>query len=305
VPVGPFFPRIPEWAWKALAEVARDAPEQFPRALSEALAAVRASSPQLARTTMEQLVKSLALGTAAPLGAAPEVLTAIEALGGVTEAVVAGEAAVATAGAVAGGTAVAAAAAEAAGGTGAAAGAAGTAAAWLGGLSVGALAIGALVVGGLVIGGVVWYRHSSACACERPASGVEATAQVFATGNIAIVTPGKTTAAIVTPGKTTAAIVTPGKTTAAVVTPGKTTAATCGPAVKEVRLCADSPKGAAAQACGPGFCWDGGFNHSLACKQEDLPAHAHRSYTNDVLCDDGYSAAVNACTSVVTACTKK
>lgn len=284
VPVGQIFHDVPEWMWKALGEVARDAPEQFPRALTEALASLRASAPRFANATMGQLVKSLYLGMGTAAGAAPVVVAAMDTLGGIGATVAAAETAATVAATAAGGTIVAAAATEVvvAGAGGTAAGGTATAAAgWLSTLGPVGLTVGALIIGGLLIGGVMWYKNKDACACETPTSGTPAASDV-------IVAKGATP--------------TPKAATTRAAAP---TAVTCSAQTKTVKLCPDSPKGAAAQACGPGFCWDGGYNHTLACKQEVLPANAHRGYTSEVICNDGYAAAVDSCSNVVTACVKK
>lgn len=79
----------------------------------------------------------------------------------------------------------------------------------------------------------------------------------------------------------------------------------CPPLVREARLCPWSPKSAAAKPCGPGYCWDGGFNGSLACKQEVLPDNASRIDLSGVTCNPGFSEQRDRCTNVVSACTRQ
>lgn len=87
--------------------------------------------------------------------------------------------------------------------------------------------------------------------------------------------------------------------------PSPTASATptaCPVLAQERRACPWTPEGYAVEPCGPGFCWDGGPQGSLACKQEDDVANAHRSYTSDLICDDGYVARRDPCTNVILEC---
>jgi hypothetical protein len=151
----------------------------------------------------------------------------------------------------------------------------GTVAGWLG-VSAGTVLVGSVLLGAAIIGGTIWYttRSSDATPPAEPA--------------------GEEPPAVVVNVSPTAA-----------PTAGPTLAPTCAPLVKEARLCPWSPKNAEAKACGPGFCWDGGFNGSLACKQETLPANAVRIDLSGVKCEAGYTAQTNVCTGVVTACVRK
>lgn len=69
------------------------------------------------------------------------------------------------------------------------------------------------------------------------------------------------------------------------------------------RLCPWSPQNAAIEkACEPGFCWDGGFIGSGACKPEkDIP-NSYRSYTRDILCKDGFHMVKEECSNVPSSC---
>lgn len=149
----------------------------------------------------------------------------------------------------------------------------GTVAGWLG-VSAGTVLVGSVLLGAAIIGGTIWYTSRSSDATPAEPGGAEQPAVVV---NVAA------TATLALP----------------------TLAPTCAPLVKEARLCPWSPKSASAQACGPGFCWDGGFNGSLACKQETLPANAVRIDLSGIKCEAGYTAQQDVCTGVVTACVKK
>lgn len=61
--------------------------------------------------------------------------------------------------------------------------------------------------------------------------------------------------------------------------------------------CPWTPEGYTVNECAPGMCWDGGPQGSLACKQAEAPPNSHRSYTGNVLCDEGYEAVVDPCTA--------
>lgn len=152
-----------------------------------------------------------------------------------------------------------------------------TVAGWFG-VSVGTLLVGTVVLGAVAVGGVVWYNSRGSSTAPTAADGAASPTAV---------------SAVISNSPTAAA-----RTSA-------TVANTCAVPVKEARLCPWSPKGAKAEPCGPGFCWDGGFNGSLACKQETLPANAGRNDTNGAKCEAGYTAQVDACTNVVLACAKK
>jgi len=76
----------------------------------------------------------------------------------------------------------------------------------------------------------------------------------------------------------------------------------CPPNVMEARLCPWTPKSAAAKPCGPGFCFDGGFNGSLSCKQQALPENAERIDLSGVKCKHGFTEHRDRCTNVVAEC---
>jgi hypothetical protein len=79
----------------------------------------------------------------------------------------------------------------------------------------------------------------------------------------------------------------------------------CPPLVSEYRKCPWTPDGFTVAACGPGFCWDGGPQGSLACKQEEGVDNSHRTYTTDLACNDGYVAERDPCTNVILRCVKQ
>ncbi|MBI4955823.1 MAG: hypothetical protein HY908_27640 [Myxococcales bacterium] len=78
----------------------------------------------------------------------------------------------------------------------------------------------------------------------------------------------------------------------------------CPEKVKSSKLCPWSPKGASSGPCDPGFCFDGGFNHSLACKQENQNVpNAHPTDLNDLVCNDGFRSQVrDRCSGVLLRC---
>jgi hypothetical protein len=78
----------------------------------------------------------------------------------------------------------------------------------------------------------------------------------------------------------------------------------CPTLVLEYRRCPWTPQDASVQPCPPGFCWDGGFQGSLACKQEEAPPNSHRGSLYEVICDDGYVAEQDPCTHVIARCVK-
>ncbi|NWJ48223.1 MAG: hypothetical protein HXX08_20400 [Chloroflexi bacterium] len=99
--------------------------------------------------------------------------------------------------------------------------------------------------------------------------------------------------------------ITKAPTTTAVTPTVAATTVKCPSPVTVNKLCPWSPKDAGSQPCGEGFCWDGGFNGSLACKQESSVPNSGRTYTTDLVCNEGYEAVRNPCTNVITSCTKK
>lgn len=80
---------------------------------------------------------------------------------------------------------------------------------------------------------------------------------------------------------------------------------TCPPLVTERRKCPWTPEGYGVEPCGPGFCWDGGPQGSLACKQEEGVENAGRTYTSDLVCAEGYAAERDPCTNVILRCVKQ
>jgi hypothetical protein len=87
--------------------------------------------------------------------------------------------------------------------------------------------------------------------------------------------------------------------------PKPTVARPCPELVLERRKCPWTPDGYSVEPCGPGFCWDGGPQGALACKQEQGVANSHRTYTTDLVCDDGYVAERDPCTNVILRCKKQ
>lgn len=79
----------------------------------------------------------------------------------------------------------------------------------------------------------------------------------------------------------------------------------CPTPVYERRKCPWTPEGYSVEPCGPGFCWDGGPQGSLACKQEESVPNSGRTYTTDLVCNEGYVAERDPCTNVILRCVKK
>ncbi len=79
----------------------------------------------------------------------------------------------------------------------------------------------------------------------------------------------------------------------------------CPPNPPQRRPCPWTPAGVEIQPCTKGFCWSGGYPNPLACKQEVVPANAHRTDLDDVVCNDGYTGERDRCTGVLLRCAGK
>lgn len=66
--------------------------------------------------------------------------------------------------------------------------------------------------------------------------------------------------------------------------------------------CPWTPEGYEVNECTTGFCWDGGPQGSLACKQEQSVPNSGRTYTSDLNCNEGYKAERDPCTGVILRC---
>jgi hypothetical protein len=87
--------------------------------------------------------------------------------------------------------------------------------------------------------------------------------------------------------------------------PSKSTAnQPCPPAVLDYRPCPWTPEDADLQPCLPGFCWDGGFQGSLACKQEKDVPNAHRGSLMEIICNDGYVPELDPCLGTILRCVR-
>jgi hypothetical protein len=80
---------------------------------------------------------------------------------------------------------------------------------------------------------------------------------------------------------------------------------TCAPLVTERRKCPWTPDGYSVEPCGPGFCWDGGPQGSLACKQEVGVENSHQNDLSVLVCNDGYYPERDPCTNVILRCVKQ
>jgi len=76
----------------------------------------------------------------------------------------------------------------------------------------------------------------------------------------------------------------------------------CPPQTPTARKCPWTPEGYLVQPCGPGFCWDGGPQGALACKQEASVPNSGRTYTTDLVCSEGFVAFKDPCTNVILRC---
>jgi hypothetical protein len=82
------------------------------------------------------------------------------------------------------------------------------------------------------------------------------------------------------------------------------TGADCPDKTPRMERCPWTPASAEIQPCAPGYCFDGGFNASDACKPENqhIP-NAHLSDLNDLICNDGYPVHVtDPCTGLLLRC---
>lgn len=77
------------------------------------------------------------------------------------------------------------------------------------------------------------------------------------------------------------------------------------PLPRTARKCPWTPDGYSVGECTSGFCWDGGPQGSLACKQEETVPNSGRTYTSDLVCSEGYTAERDPCTNVILRCVKK
>jgi hypothetical protein len=82
--------------------------------------------------------------------------------------------------------------------------------------------------------------------------------------------------------------------------------APCPEQIPRLKICPYAVQNAEVRPCPPGWCWDGGYNHSLACKQENLNVpNAHPTDLNDLWCNDGFTKKViDRCTKVLLRCEK-
>lgn len=71
------------------------------------------------------------------------------------------------------------------------------------------------------------------------------------------------------------------------------------------RKCPWTPEGYSVHPCTTGFCWDGGPQGALACKQEQSVPNSGRTYTTDLVCNEGYTATRDRCTGVILGCVKQ
>lgn len=76
----------------------------------------------------------------------------------------------------------------------------------------------------------------------------------------------------------------------------------CPTQVPRLQKCPWTPDGYSIGSCAPGWCWDGGPQGALACKQEQSVPNSGRTYTSDLVCNEGFSPERDPCTNVITKC---
>lgn len=88
------------------------------------------------------------------------------------------------------------------------------------------------------------------------------------------------------------------------VAPGtRGTGQNCPPQVPRMQRCPWTPTWASLQPCAPGYCWDGGPQGTLACKQENQKVpNARVNDLNNVVCNDGFRPVRDPCTAVLLRC---
>jgi hypothetical protein len=89
------------------------------------------------------------------------------------------------------------------------------------------------------------------------------------------------------------------------VQPGpRGTGENCPEQTRTARKCPWTPDGYTIGECTPGFCWDGGPQGTLACKQENTKVpNAHLNDMNNLVCNDGFGSQVrDPCTGVLLRC---
>lgn len=77
----------------------------------------------------------------------------------------------------------------------------------------------------------------------------------------------------------------------------------CPPQTRSAVKCPWTPDGYTVGECTPGFCWDGGPQGSLACKQIETPPGAGRNDLNNVVCNGTVPLGHDRCTGVHLGCT--
>lgn len=88
------------------------------------------------------------------------------------------------------------------------------------------------------------------------------------------------------------------------VAPGtRGTGANCPPQTPRLQRCPWTPADATLQPCPPGYCWDGGFRGTLACKQENQRVpNARLNDLNNLMCNDGFRPVRDPCSGVLLRC---
>lgn len=89
------------------------------------------------------------------------------------------------------------------------------------------------------------------------------------------------------------------------IEPGvRMTGAQCPDMTPRPHNCPWTPADAGVGSCPPGSCFDGGYNHSDACKPENQSVpNAHATDLNDMICNDGFPTHVrDPCTGLLLRC---
>lgn len=71
------------------------------------------------------------------------------------------------------------------------------------------------------------------------------------------------------------------------------------------KKCPWTPEGYSVGTCTTGFCWDGGPQGALACKQEQNVPNSGRTDTNNLVCNQGFTEQRDRCTGVILQCVKQ
>jgi hypothetical protein len=83
---------------------------------------------------------------------------------------------------------------------------------------------------------------------------------------------------------------------------GNPSPATCPEPVTVLEKCPWSPEGYSVEPCTEGFCYDAGPQGALHCVQRDSVPNSGRTYGSSLVCNEGYEAILDPCTTVIKEC---